>query len=157
LLDRPSNKGNLGTILRSCDALGVEELVVTGHSVDIYDPDVIGASMGSFFKVPIRKLSDNSDIDIYLNELKSVYRNLKIIGTTAHNSTTISNIDLTTPILFCIGNETKGLNHHLTEICDIMGTIPMSTDSSASSINVSCAATVMFYEANRQRESKTAK
>jgi TrmH family RNA methyltransferase len=99
LFDRPSNKGNLGTMLRSCDALGVEELIVTGHSVDIYDPEVIGASMGSFFKVPFKKLSNNSNIDNYLNELKSVYRNLKIIGTTAHNSTIISNIDMTTPVL----------------------------------------------------------
>ena len=44
LFDRPSNKGNLGTLLRSCDAFGVEKLIITGHSVDIYDPEVISAS-----------------------------------------------------------------------------------------------------------------
>ena len=49
LFDRPSNHGNLGTILRSCDALGVEGLILTGHGVDLYDPDVVSSTMGSFF------------------------------------------------------------------------------------------------------------
>ena len=49
LFDRPSNKGNLGTLIRSCDALGVDALILTGHGVDLYDPDTIVSSMGSFF------------------------------------------------------------------------------------------------------------
>ena len=56
-----------------------------------------------------------------------------------------------TPVLFLIGNETDGLNRYLSELSDIMATIEMSKKSYASSFNVSCAATVMFYEANRQR------
>ena len=70
LFDRPSNKGNLGTTLRSCDAFGAELLVITGHGVDIYDPEVIAASAGSFFKVPFVRLSDNSEINRYIDELK---------------------------------------------------------------------------------------
>lgn len=45
LFDRPSNKGNLGTIIRSCDALGADALIMTGHAVDLYDPEVIAASI----------------------------------------------------------------------------------------------------------------
>lgn len=49
LFDRPSNKGNLGSVIRSCDALGADGLFMTGHGVDLYDPEVIATSMGSFF------------------------------------------------------------------------------------------------------------
>jgi len=49
LFDRPSNKGNLGTIIRSCDSLGADMLIITGHAVDLYDPDVVISAMGSFF------------------------------------------------------------------------------------------------------------
>lgn len=154
LFDRPSNKGNLGTIIRSCDAFGVEELIITGHSIDIYDPEVIGASMGSFFKLPFLKLSDNGEIDGYITKLKLQYPKLKIIGTTAKKKTNIYEIDMTTPVLFLIGNETDGLNRHYFEICDMTATIPQNENSAASSVNVSCAAAVMFYEAVRQRKVK---
>ena len=53
LFDRPSNKGNLGTIIRSCDSFGIDGLIITGHAVDLYDPNVIAASMGSFFHTPV--------------------------------------------------------------------------------------------------------
>ncbi len=154
LFDRPSNKGNLGTLLRSCDAFGVDALIVTGHSVDIYDPDVVGSSMGSFFKVPFVRLSENAEIDAYLKSLKEKFNNFKIIATTSHNRESINSIDLTKPVLFLIGSETDGLNRHLYDICDVEATIPMNALSSASSFNVSCAATVLLYETARQRDFK---
>ena len=151
LFDKPSNKGNLGTLLRSCDALGIEQLIITGHSIDIYDPEVIGASMGSFFKVPFLRLSDNRDIDRYVNDLKIRYPKLKVIGTAENSGQAIYQLDLTNPLLIMIGNEKDGLNRHLQETCDVMAEIPMAEHRSASSLNVSCAATVVFYEINRQR------
>jgi TrmH family RNA methyltransferase len=151
LFDRPSNKGNLGTVLRSCDALGVEGLIITGHAVDVYDPGVVSSSMGSFFSVPFYRLPDNAAIGTALGGLRERYPRLQIIGTTAHQQAPISSADLKTPLLFMLGNETDGLNQHLTGLCDLMVTIPMSKASSASSFNVGCAATVMFYEAMRQR------
>jgi rRNA methylases len=152
LFDRPSNKGNLGTLIRSCDAFGADELIITGHSVDVYEPDVISASMGSFFKLPFRRLSDNSEIDEYIAGLRANYPKLKIVGTTAHKETSIYDVDMTGPVLFLIGNETDGLSQHYCEICDVMATIPMGESSAASSFNVSCAGTVMLYEAVRQRK-----
>ncbi len=151
LADRPSNKGNLGTLLRSCDALGVEGLIITGHATDIYDPEVIVSSMGSFFNVPFIKISDNADIDGYVDGLREKYPGLTVIGTSARGQKNIYEINMTGPVLFCIGNETNGLNRHLSERCDTLAKIPMSARSSASSLNISCAATVMFYEAARQR------
>ena len=62
LFDRPSNKGNLGTMIRSCDALGVDMLIITGHAVDLYEPDVIVSAMGSFFNLPVIRIIHNEDL-----------------------------------------------------------------------------------------------
>jgi TrmH family RNA methyltransferase len=151
LFDRPSNKGNLGTIIRSCDALGVEGLIITGHAVDLYDPDVIVSSMGSFFHVPVIRITENKLLDSFITEMKNRYTDFKTIGSTAHKQYPIDKINLTGPILFMIGNETDGLCKAYSDTCDVLTTIPMVDNSSASSFNVGCAATVMFYEATRQR------
>ncbi|MDF2942862.1 MAG: hypothetical protein K0S01_1720 [Herbinix sp.] len=152
LFDRPSNKGNLGTIIRSCDALGVEGLIITGHAVDLYDPDVIVSSMGSFFKVPVIRVSDNDQLNKFIIDMKTKYPNFKTIGTTAHKENPIYNVNMKSPVMFMIGNETDGLSRAFKENCDVLTTIPMVETSSASSFNVGCAATVMFYEAARQRK-----
>ena len=60
LFDRPSNKGNLGTMIRSCDALGADMLIITGHAVDLYEPDVVVSAMGSFFSLPVVRVADNN-------------------------------------------------------------------------------------------------
>lgn len=151
LFDRPSNKGNLGTILRSCDALGVEGLIITGHAVDLYDPDVIASSMGSFFKIPVIRITDHQELENFIKDMKGKFPDFETIGTTSHKQYPIYNLDLTTPVMFMIGNETDGLCRAFQDCADVLTTIPMALDSSASSFNVGCAATVMFYEAVRQR------
>lgn len=152
LLDRPSNKGNLGTMIRSCDAFGVSGLIVTGHAVDIYDPDVIVASMGSFFNLPFIRLENNSQIDAFISSIRKLKPNLQTVGTTSHNQTAIFDVDLTVPVIFFIGNEADGLNQYLTNAGDCFATIPMDNLSEATSFNVSCALTVMLYESVRQRK-----
>lgn len=151
LFDRPSNKGNLGTLLRSCDAFGVDFMIITGHSVDIYDPEVIASSTGSLFKVPFIRMNDNIEIDRYIKELKQKFPKLKVVGTSEESKTAIYDIDMTTPVLLLMGNEKNGLSYHYLEISDELAAIPMSENSSASSFNVSCAATVLLYEVTRQR------
>lgn len=151
LFDRPSNKGNLGTIIRSCDALGVDALIITGHAVDLYDPEVVVSSMGSFFNMRVVRVTDNMNLFAYINDLKMKYPKLKVIGTTAHNEKPIYNEDLTQPTIIMIGNETIGLNKLYKEYCDQLCTIPMSEKSYASSFNVGCAASIIMYEVNRQR------
>lgn len=152
LFDRPSNKGNLGTIIRSCDALGVEGLIITGHAVDLYDPDVIVSSMGSFFNIPAIRVAENAQVIDFIKKMKAGYPGFKAVGTTAHRQNPIYSLDMTTPVMFMIGNETDGLCRALKECCDVQVTIPMADASSASSLNVGCAATVIFYEVSRQRK-----
>lgn len=151
LFDRPSNRGNLGTLLRSCDALGVNGLILTGHAVDLYDPEVIVASMGSFFSVPAIRVAENRQVFEFVEEMRRRYPLFQTVGTTAHAQVPIYELDLTRPTLLLIGNETDGLCRAFKDSCDRLATIPMSADSAATSFNVSCAATVLFYEAVRQR------
>ena len=151
LFDRPSNKGNLGTILRTLDCLGADGLILTGHGVDLYDPEVVGASMGSFFKVPAVRIPKHGDLEQYFSRVRSEFGELSVLGTTAHAEKPLWACDLSRPTVFMIGCETDGLSEGLRPFCTELVTIPMVQDSSASSFNVACAATVMFYEAVRQR------
>ena len=151
LFDRPSNKGNLGTMIRSCDALGADLLILTGHGVDLYDPDVVISAMGSFFKLPVVRIPDHTALYDYIAGLKSKYPAFKTIGTTAHRERPIYHTDLTVPLMLMLGNETMGLNKAFKEFCDILCSIPMAEDSYASSFNVSCAASILMYEVTRQR------
>lgn len=151
LFDRASNRGNLGSLIRSCDALGAHGLILTGHAVDLYDPEVVGASMGSFFHVPAVRAADNDTVFQFLEAMRERYPGFRALGTTAHKQHTVYQQDLTVPLLLMVGNETEGLCHAFKEGCDLLCTIPMAQTSSASSFNVACAATVLLYEAVRQR------
>lgn len=152
LFDRPSNRGNLGTLLRSCDGLGADGLILTGHGVDLYDPEVVTASMGSFFRVPAVQV-ENHQVAGFLAQCRERYAVFKTVGTTAHRQHPIYSQDLTGPLLLMLGNETDGLSYAYKQSCDVLCTIPMAEDSSASSFNVACAGTVLLYEAARQRAS----
>ncbi len=151
LFDRASNRGNLGTILRSCDALGADGLILTGHAVDLYDPEVVVASMGSFFNVPAVRVSDNGTVYRFIADMKKKYPDFLAVGTTAHKQHPLWGQELSGPLLLMVGNETDGLCYAFKENCDVLCTIPMAETSSASSFNVACAATAMLYEAVRQR------
>lgn len=151
LFDRSSNHGNLGTIIRSCDSLGIEGLIMTGHSVDLYDPAVITASMGSFFNIPVIRAEDQSQLFSFIEDLRKKYPGMQLVGTTAHKQLAIYEVDFTKPTIIMLGNETEGLCKAFKESCDVLATIPMAETSSASSFNVACAGTVLFYEAVRQR------
>ena len=154
LFDRPSNRGNLGTLLRTLDAFGADGLILTGHGVDLYDPEVVGATMGSFFSVPAVRIPRHGDLTAYFDALRETYGAVNVIGTTSHAAEVKGPLwesDLTLPTVFMIGCETDGLSDGLRPLCTEMVTIPMAETSTASSFNVACAATVMLYEAVRQR------
>lgn len=156
LFDRPSNKGNLGTIIRSCDSLGVDMLIITGHSVDLYDPDVVVSAMGSFFNMPVIRIEDNKELYGYIEKLRAKYPDLLVAGSTAHKEKPVYQVDFSHPLVLMLGNETMGLNKAFKEYCDVLCTIPMDEKSYATSFNVACAASIMMYEVTRQRNSLSA-
>src|SRR5690606_35555931 len=81
LLDRPSNPGNLGSIIRSCDAFGVDHLLLTGHGVDPFDPITIRATAGAFFAVSLARLSGHETLATWFAAAKASLPDLQVIGT----------------------------------------------------------------------------
>jgi 23S rRNA (uridine2479-2'-O)-methyltransferase len=154
LLDRCSNPGNLGTVIRSCDALGADGLIMTGHSVDPYDPAVISASTGSLFALPILHLESQKLIGDWLETLRQQLPGLQVIGSSAQASTALYAANLKTPSLILVGNETLGLSAYLQSLCHQLIAIPMAQERFASSLNLACATTTILYETQRQRQHK---
>jgi TrmH family RNA methyltransferase len=148
--DRPSKKGNLGTVMRSADAFGCDGIIVTGHSVDMYDPEVIGASMGSFFAVQTERIDDNESIIQRISDLKKEYPDLKIVATTEDGSISIRDCNFSVPLILLLGNETSGLSRFFLELCDETVKIPMVGE--ATSFNVANAASIFLYEIFSQRQ-----
>ena len=153
VVDRPSNPGNLGTMIRSCDALGADGLIVSGHATDLYDPETIRATTGSFFCVPSVRVPSHGEIIVWVKELKKKYPTLKVVGTSAKAKFSIQENDFTLPTVILIGNETNGLSDAYQSFADVLITIPMV--GYASSLNISNATSIVLYEAARQRRIKS--
>jgi tRNA G18 (ribose-2'-O)-methylase SpoU len=151
VFDRPANKGNLGSVIRSCDAMGANGLVITGHAVDLYDPETIRASMGSFFKVPVARVPSFNDVKGWLMELKDKYPHIQFIGTSEKGQKDLDKCNFAGPVVVFMGNEAEGLSFNYEQISDALVRIPMAADSSASSLNVANAASIFLYEIIRQR------
>lgn len=149
LLDQPALPGNLGTLIRSCDALGVDGVVVFGHAADVYDPLTVRGSAGSLFAVPAVRMRKWDTLGAWLDGLRVRYPSLQLLGTTAHEGLWPDEADLASPTVLAFGNETSGLSYALSEACDAHLCIPMA--GSASSLNIAAAATAILYEARRQR------
>jgi len=149
VFDRPTSPGNLGSIVRSCDALGADGLIVTGHGADVYDPQTVRASMGSLFSVPVVWCSGPPDVQRWMNVLRAAGRPLQIVGATGDGPVVLDEVDLTQPTLLVVGNETHGLSAAFREMCDILARIP--TSGAADSLNVAAATSILLYEATRQR------
>ncbi len=152
LLDRPSKKGNFGSIIRSCDALFVDQILFIGHSVDIFDHEVITSSMGSFFKVPFRFIKSNEEFKQMVNDFKQKYNNFQVIATSLKAQTLVQKCDFSKPTLLLIGNEAKGLSKFLLDTADEF--VKINMNNMIDSLNVACATTACLYEISRQRLEK---
>jgi 23S rRNA (uridine2479-2'-O)-methyltransferase len=148
LLDRPGNPGNLGSIIRSCDAFGVTGVVIAGHAVDPYDPLVIRASEGAFFTQSVVRVEKQETLDAWLTRLGHDVPGITIVGTSAKADAHVADCNLAGPLVLCFGNETLGLSRWLKSRCAILAGIPMS--GVASSLNLACAVTTVLYEMHRQ-------
>ncbi|MGI6315094.1 MAG: TrmH family RNA methyltransferase [Christensenellales bacterium] len=151
VFDRPSNKGNLGALIRSAEALGADGLITTGHCADLYDRETLLATMGSFFALPALHIDSLSALTDWYAARKAENTAWQCVGTSAHGSVVPSEVDFSRPTLLLIGNETYGLSRRLKEMSDALAVIPMVSGSAASSLNVACAASILLYEITRQR------
>jgi 23S rRNA (uridine2479-2'-O)-methyltransferase len=149
ILDRPILPGNIGSVIRSCDALRVDGLIITGHSADLYDPETIRATTGSFFSIPTVRLPSHRELIPWIEKLKERCKGLRIVGTSAKATVPIDAFDFKLPTVLLAGNETHGISENYRELCDSLTTIPMS--GSASSFNLASAVSILLYEVDRQR------
>ena len=136
--------GNLGSMLRSADAAGADALIVCERKTDIYNPNVIRASTGALFSVPVA-VCDNEAALRYLRE-----RNIKILAATPHTDFKYTDVDLTQGVAIVVGAEQTGLTDFWMDQADLKVNIPML--GKIDSLNVASAATILLYEAARQRQ-----
>jgi len=135
--------GNLGTILRSADAAKVAAVIVCDRTTDIHNPNVVRASTGTLFSVPVVEATG----DEALAFLKA--RGFKVLAATPHAEKLHFEVDLTGNVAIALGAEQYGLTAKWMDGADLRVRIPML--GLADSLNVSAAATILVYEAVRQR------
>lgn len=140
-LEEIRDPGNLGTIIRSCHALGLERLALIGNCCDPFAPETIRASMGSFAAVTIIKIDERDLVTWHAR-----HPNVSIIATDVDDATDYRKINYTNAILL-MGNEQKGVSPGLKGMCNQHVTIPMP--GGAESLNVAMATTLLLYEAMR--------
>ncbi|MDF5753508.1 RNA methyltransferase [Spongiactinospora sp. TRM90649] len=149
VFDRPTSPGNIGSIIRSADALGAHGLIVAGHAADVYDPKSVRASTGSLFSLPAVRVPAPGDVVGWVAAQRDRGKPIVVVGTDEHGDCDVFSFDFTQPTLLLVGNETSGLSSAWREACDTMVSIPMV--GAASSLNAANAATAILYEAARQR------
>lgn len=149
VFDRPTQPGNIGAIVRSMDALGGHGLIVSGHAADPYDPKSVRASTGSLFATPVVRAASGTPVFDWVRDVRTQGTPLTLIATDERGDVDVWDYDFTRPSLVLIGNETTGLARGWRDAADVTVRVPMS--GAASSLNASNAATLMLYEAARQR------
>ena len=144
VLEHLQDPGNLGTILRTAEGAGVTGIVMDRECVDIYNPKTIRSTMGSIYRMPF----------CYVEDLKAATGSLKEAGIgvyAAHldGRHDYDEEDYGRPCAFLIGNEGNGLSQETAELADIYIKIPM--EGQVESLNAAIAASVLMFEAGRQR------
>jgi len=140
--------GNLGTVIRTADAAGVDAVVCCDGTVDPTNPKCVRASAGSLFHLPV---VDGGTSVAAVSDLSA--RGFTTVATVVRGGTDYTSIDWTGPVALVLGNEAGGLPPELVAILDAGVTIPMA--GRAESLNVSVSAAVLCFEALRQRRTST--
>ena len=143
VLDNVEKPGNLGAIIRTAQATGVEAIIVNQTQTDIYNPNVIRASEGYVFSLPIIKTTVEQTVE-WLKQKK-----IKSFGALTTANKSYLQVDFKGSVAIILGSEAKGLSLKWINNLDQSLVIPMF--SSMDSLNVSVAAGVILYEVLRQR------
>lgn len=143
ILENISDPGNLGTIIRTGEGVGISGIFMSRDTVDIYNPKVIRSTMGSIYRVPFLYVEDLHEL---ANEMKEM--GITIYAAHLQGDRSCYEGDYCQDSCFLVGNEAKGLSEKMAETADIKMKIPM--EGKVESLNAAIAATVCMYEAYRQ-------
>lgn len=144
VIDGVSDPGNMGTILRTASAAGVELVILTAGTVDVTNPKVVRAAAGAHFRLPITQLSWEG--------IMSRYNEFLILLADSHSGAPYSQIDLTQPLLLIVSDEAHGATDEARKAAHTRVMIPMRNQ--VESLNVSIATAILLFEAARQRSVK---
>ena len=134
----PQDPGNVGTILRTMDAVNADALFLLDGGVELYHPTVVRASMGTLFWKPVIQASFKEFVDRMHQE------KIQLIGTSAHADVDYATFVPQQPWTLVLGNEQKGLSPEQAAACDATVSMPMR--GRVSSLNLSVAAGVLLYQ-----------
>lgn len=144
IVENLQDPGNLGTIIRMSEAAGVDGIIMSPNTVDIYNPKTIRSTMGSLYRVPFVYADDFAGT---LEQMKS--KGVELYAAHLEGSVEYTDPDYTKASAFVIGNEGNGLTDAVTNICSNRIRIPMA--GKVESLNAAIAASVLTFEAARQR------
>lgn len=141
--DKVQDPGNLGTIIRTAHAAGVDGIILTKGTVDIYNEKTIRSTMGSIFYIPI--YYDDSKFTI-IKKLKD--KGVALVTTSLQESKNFFNENLKGKVMLAVGNEGNGISEELFNLADKKVKIPMP--GGAKSLNVAVASAIILFEKVRQ-------
>lgn len=144
VLEDLQDPGNLGTILRTGEGAGVTGIILGGDCVDLYNPKTIRSTMGSVYRMPVCRCRDLTEA---LAEMKK--KGILMYAAHLEGKNSYDQEDYRKPCAFLIGNEGNGLRREVAEAADRWIRIPMK--GQVESLNAAVAATVLMFEASRQR------
>ena len=137
LIENIKDAGNLGTILRTSAAFGVELVVLFGDCVDLYNPKVVRSAVGCLWKVPVFQTAD-------LNFVREEFKNHVKIATLPLSKNNLSKFNVEAPFVVMFGSEADGLSRELTDIADRDVKIEMKDNVESLNLSISCG--IVLYE-----------
>ncbi len=141
-LDRVRDPGNLGTVIRTADAVGAKGVILVGETTDPFSVETVRATMGSVFAVPVAR----AGVEAFLAWRKGVQATF--VGTHLKGSVDYRTVDYAKgPVVLVMGNEQQGLPDELAASCDALIRIPQA--GRADSLNLAVATGVALYEIRR--------
>ncbi len=141
--ESPEKPGNVGALLRTADAAGVDGVILVNPTCDLYNPNVIRSSVGCVFTVAIAIATVEECLEFFKKEQIHMY------AATLQDSERYDLVDFTGPTAIAVGTEATGLTQPLRDAAMAKIIIPMH--GSIDSMNVSASAAILLYEAKRQR------
>ncbi|MEE0118091.1 MAG: RNA methyltransferase [Bacteroidaceae bacterium] len=144
VLESVEKPGNLGAILRSADAAGVDAVIVCDPLTDLYNPNLIRSSLGGIFSVPTIACNSTECIQYFKD------KGIRILTAQLQDSSLYYDTDMTLPTAIVMGTEATGLTDRWREAADAHIRIPML--GILDSLNVSVSAAILMFEAVRQRQ-----
>jgi TrmH family RNA methyltransferase len=135
--------GNLGAIVRSADGAGANAVIISDPHTDVFDPQAVRASRGTLFSVPVLESSTPQALSWCRKN------GIHTLATSPHTSMVYTDVNMRGPLAIAVGTEQSGLSRVWLEQAHIQVRLPML--GRANSLNVAVAATVLLYEAVRQR------